>query len=307
MKFLKKHLLIIIIFTFLTSFIVFKVLEIKNYYENNLNILHNYYTKECVDKTDIDVDMCQLLLEEYISANEYMTPTFFGTIFNLLDSSLILIDFFAFFILTIPTLVGISSLFKDQVLITYLTKQKYSTFLKELFKRFYRYIWLFSIILLIFFLMVYSFTKMSSSSFQFFDYNLVALTNKPILFLAIYLINSLLLSVVYLNILAIALRFKHDYFSAILTSFLIYLAVYLIFAVGVNYIIFQNFLFLDTVGELFTLNGVFAFNVNNAIGPLERLEFTISILLLSSLFVYLAYRSKEKLIIDCEKNNREEL
>ena len=29
MKFLKKHLLIIIIFTFLTSFIVFKVLEIK--------------------------------------------------------------------------------------------------------------------------------------------------------------------------------------------------------------------------------------------------------------------------------------
>ena len=48
-----------------------------------------------------------------------MTPTFFGTIFNLLDSSLILIDFFAFFILTIPTLVGISSLFKDQVLITY--------------------------------------------------------------------------------------------------------------------------------------------------------------------------------------------
>ena len=273
MKFLKKHLLIIIIFTFLTSFIVFKVLEIKNDYENNLNILHNYYTKECVDKTDIDVDMCQLLLEEYISANEYMTPTFFGTIFNLLDSSLILIDFFAFF------------------------------FLKELFKRFYRYIWLFPIILLIFFLMVYSFTKMSSSSFQFFDYNLVALTNKPILFLAIYLINSLLLSVVYLNILAIALRFKHDYFSAILTSFLIYLAVYLIFAVGVNYIIFQNFLFLDTVGELFTLNGVFAFNVNNAIGPLERLEFAISILLLSSLFVYLAYRSKEKLIIDCEKNN----
>lgn len=307
MKFLKKHLLIIIIFTFLTSFIVFKVLEIKNDYENNLNILHNYYTKECVDKTDIDVDMCQLLLEEYISANEYMTPTFFGTIFNLLDSSLILIDFFAFFILTIPTLVGISSLFKDQVLITYLTKQKYSTFLKELFKHFYRYIWLFPIILLIFFLMVYSFTKMSSSSFQFFDYNLVALTNKPILFLAIYLINSLLLSVVYLNILAIALRFKHDYFSAILTSFLIYLAVYLIFAVGVNYIIFQNFLFLDTVGELFTLNGVFAFNVNNAIGPLERLEFAISILLLSSLFVYLAYRSKEKLIIDCEKNNREEL
>ena len=307
MKFLKKHLLIIIIFTFLTSFIVFKVLEIKNDYENNLNILHNYYTKECVDKTDIDVDMCQLLLEDYVSAKEYMTPTFFGTIFNLLDSSLILIDFFAFFILTIPTLVGISSLFKDQVLITYLTKQKYSTFLKELFKRFYRYIWLFPIILLIFFLMVYSFTKMSSSSFQFFDYNLVALTNKPILFLAIYLINSLLLSVVYLNILAIALRCKHDYFSAILTSFLIYLAVYLIFAVGVNYIIFQNFLFLDTVGELFTLNGVFAFNVNNAIGPLERLEFTISILLLSSLFVYLVYRSKEKLIIDCEKNNREEL
>ena len=96
MKFLKKHLLIIIIFTFLTSFIVFKVLEIKNDYENNLNILHNYYTKECVDKTDIDVDMCQLLLEEYISANEYMTPTFFGTIFNLLDSSLILIDFLLF-------------------------------------------------------------------------------------------------------------------------------------------------------------------------------------------------------------------
>ena len=75
--------------------------------------------------------MCQLLLEEYISANEYMTPTFFGTIFNLLDSSLILIDFFAFFILTIPTLVGISSLFKDQVLITYLTKQKYSIFFKR--------------------------------------------------------------------------------------------------------------------------------------------------------------------------------
>ena len=68
----------------------------------------------------------------------------------------------------------------------------------------------------------------------------------------------------------------------------------------VNGLIF-GLVFKSEVGNIFNIMNLLIFNINYGVSKL--LIFTISFFLLTFILVLILYKNKEKLIIDCEKNN----
>lgn len=307
MKFLKNNLLVIIIFSFLTSFLVYKVLDYKQEYESYIQMKENTYLKECKKLDELDEKekrTCNIYRKEL---DNEKNMEFYTTLSNIVgnDFKFIGLDFLACLILIIPSFLMVNQVLKDQVLINILTREKYGTFLRKLFLKVYRYIWLFPTLLLLFIILILSFTKVDLNAK--FLYSTIALTSKPIIFLGCYLLNSLLLSGIYLNISLISLRFKHNYFVCCLTSLIIYIGIILFFEIGIDYVFFQNTLNKLELLDLFKITGIFNFNISESISPIIRVLISLMVYILSMILIYFCYKNKEKLVIACEKNSKEEI
>ncbi|MBQ8472897.1 MAG: hypothetical protein IJ501_05285 [Bacilli bacterium] len=301
MKYLKNNLLIILIFTFLLSFITYKTLDYKQEYELSFKSEQSYYSEKCSNTTNISERETEICKQWQLSLEEMEKPDFFETLSNIISSKISILDSICILFLVIPSLFLINQIFKDQVLINMLTRESYSKFLRKLFTKVYRYIWLFPTLLIIFIGLLLSFTKLNLS-IDVFSSN-----DNPILFLICYVLNSLIVSGIYLNIALISLRYKHNYVVSCITSFIVYLALVLFFQIGIDYVLIQNTLEIDGLVGLFTMTGIFDVNTWRELSILPILLINISLYIILSLGVYLIYKNKEKLIIDCEKNNKEEV
>lgn len=301
MKYLKNNLLIILIFTFLLSFITYQTLDYKREYELDVERMRTMYLETCSDTSDLNDIMLKGCREWKLSLEEMEKPDFFDALSNIVISRIFIIDFFGILVLIIPTLFMVNQIFKDQVLINLLTRESYSKFLRKLFAKVYRYIWLFPTLLIIFIGLLLSFTKLNLS-IDVFSSN-----DNPIVFLICYVLNSLVVSGIYLNIALISLRYKHNYVVSCITSFIVYLALVLFFQIGIDYVLIQNTLEIDELVGLFTTTGIFEVNFWREISILAYLLINISLYIIFAIGVYFCYKNKEKLIIHCEKNNKEEV
>ena len=305
MKFLKNNFLIIIIFTFLTSFIVFEIFDYKHEYELMANNEKMRYSEKCIVNTILNKEEVKLCNTWKLNLEERKQPEFFTSLSEILNTKFAYLDILAFVILIIPSILMINQILKDQVLINILTKESYSKFLKKLFTKIYRYIWLFPTLLIILICLLLTFTKIDFDAGVNFQYYI--LTEKPISFLISYVLNSILLSSIYLNISLISLRYKHNYVISCITSFIIYLSIILFFEIGLDFVIFEHTLNLHELRGLFSITNIFNYNISDTISPITRVLISFMFFIISSLIIYFCYKNKEKLIIDCEKNNREEL
>lgn len=300
MKYLKNNLLIILIFTFLMSFVVFQTLHYKQEYKLEVEREHSYYMKNCSDTIERNDKMTELCQQWKLSLDKMKKPDFFETLSNIISSKISILDSVCILLLVIPSLFMINKILKDQVLINILTRESYSKFLGKLFTKVYRYIWLFPTTLIIFIGLLLTFTELNLSVDVFSAYD------KPLVFIICYILNSLVVSGIYLNIALISLRYKNNYVVSCITSFIIFLSLVLFFQIGIDYVLIQNTLEIDELAGLFTTTGIFEVNIWQGISILSYLLINLSIYIILSLGVYFCYKNKEQLIIDCEKNNKEE-
>ena len=118
-----------------------------------------------------------------------------------------------------------------------------------------------------------------------------------ILFVFLYLINITIYSLSYINISLIVLRKQQNIIKAIILSVLVFVGIEVFLEIVVNGLIFG----LIFKSEIFNIMNLLIFNINYGVSKL--LIFTISFFLLTFILVLILYKNKEKLIIDCEKNN----
>ncbi len=123
---------------------------------------------------------------------------------------------------------------------------------------------------------------------------------KPVLFVFLYLINITIYSLSYINISLIVLRKQQNIIKAIILSVLVFVGIEVFLEIVVNGLIF-GLVFKSEVGNIFNIMNLLIFNINYGVSKL--LIFTISFFLLTFILVLILYKNKEKLIIDCEKNN----
>lgn len=305
MKYLKKNALILLFLLLACLF------TIKIYYDSKL------YIKWENNGIEIAKEACMKIQEEELEVDEYTkqecemylsgnyllkNENFFIKFLNLYMSEFQFFNLVACIVLFILSIKGVSEIFRNRVSLLMLKRENYSKFIKKIIFTMYRYVWFWPLTMLLILLVCminsnFDPNLIKNIGFSYTDF----LMNNVFLFVILYLLNIFIFSAIYLNIALIVVRREHNYLLAILESFLLVIAIELFFEIGVNGLFFQIFFKNNNIGSIFNIVNAFAFNVAEyGVGVL--FVFSISCLILSSLFVYLSYRNKEKLIIDCEKN-----
>ena len=212
------------------------------------------------------------------------------------------LNFIAFLVVIIPSLYCVSNYLYNRVITNCLTRQSYKSFIKDFIRKAYKYYFILPVIMGVLILICLFYSEIDpayslSNNYSIWQSNLIF---KPVLFVFLYLINITIYSLSYVNISLIVLRKQQNIIKAIILSVLVFVGIEVFLEIVVNGLIF-GLVFKSEVGNIFNIMNLLIFNINY--GASKLLTFTISFFLLTFILVLILYKNKEKLIIDCEKNN----
>lgn len=302
MNFFKKNYLTIIIFILCSFFIIksdYKIYKQEQNFKNNINEKIEYCKLNIENINEEDIQICQKLIN-----GEYnLKKDFYEKFSNILDWDIYYFNILASLILFVISLHSITKIFKDKISLLMLKRQKYFSFFINILKSAYKYIFFWPLIVLVLCIVCLRNTVFNPTlSIESVVWN-IDLMSTPVLFIFLYILNIIFHSGFYINIGLIIARYKHNYPIAVILSFLTIIAIELFFEIVVNGIIFGHLLNDYSSGLIFNIVNLFVFNTSEVGGVVNLLIFSFVCFFISLICVFLCYKNKEKLIIDCEKNN----
>ena len=202
----------------------------------------------------------------------------------------------------IPTIWYVTRYLISKMVINELTRESYHKILKKLALYAYKSSLILPLIIVVGSILIILYTK----DFNF-DYAILNsstgwsqdVMSRPILFLVLYILNVLFHCVIYINIALIVIRKNHNFFIAAFLSFLTYIGIELFQEVFMENILLY-IVFKSNIGVVFNILNIFSFN--DSYGLLIIIFSSFIMMLISFLIVCLAYKNKEKIVIDCERN-----
>ena len=286
-NFLRKYGLMILVDVLLLGYMLYGVFQSNAQLQDSIKLDKEVKYQYCLNHTidefsneqekELYKNLCDNLNDEEYRSNFYILYTSYFE-FNYLRKIIL----YMFLILIIPTAFQICSKLKNNYLKHYLTRNTYKKFKNEI--RNYAYLnafiifFMFFICFLLCALLTRNFDIVSPESYGL---NTLGGTLSYIGLRSFKIFCALL---TYVNIFLIFARKNHNPIIAILTSILFLLAVQIFIEFNRNLYAFQ---FMD---------------MSNITTPTEILLTSLFWLITTSIIVYLRYRNKEKLLIDCEKN-----
>lgn len=205
-------------------------------------------------------------------------------------------------LIIVPSGMYISKYLKNRILLTENNRQSYKKSLRKAFKKSYAMAFVLPATLLLVFALFFWYTKsFDLSSFE--DYTMtpwrLETMKYPLLFLGSWLLNTTMICLFYVNCNLFISRKFHNYFISIILTFLMIIGIELFFEIVVNSLICR-LIFHSEIGIIFNIFSLHTFL--DSFGVLPTLTFSTVLCILSFVAVGLAYRNKEKLVLDCEKN-----
>lgn len=254
--------------------------------------------KENLD--EVYVDYCENVI--YPSMN--LKVDFYTALSEIILYRVRFLNVFGFLAVIIPTLIAVCNILKNKYIINALTRESYVSFLKQFFKKAYRFIWILPLLAIIMFTFC-GFNTTFDTGYAIYNKSSIwtsSLINHPFWFMFIYIINLVMYSITYVNISLIVARKQHRYVLTVILAFLLFLGIELFLEIVVNILICNIILHEYNIGVVINIMNLFTFN--DILGIDMLLLFTILVTIISTIIVILLYRNKEKLVISCEKNNR---
>lgn len=303
MKFIKNNFLLIL-FLILGIFVAFKVYNLSNQIIMNEKETLDQVAEICEQgKDDPEISNSEACLDYFDDGFKTETTNFYYKLDNHLVFELRPFNLLAPLVLIIMSLFGVVNIFKERSAILMLKREKYSTFLRKLFIKIYRYVWFWPLIMLIIITLFSHNATFDLENLSEMYYGETLMRNAP-LFIFLYLLNILIFSSFYINIALIIMRKQHNYALAVIESFLLIIAIELFLEIIIGNILFGLILNDVQTGLVFNISNAFTFNITEySHGVISLFTFNISCFIISSIVVYFMYRNKEQLVIDCEKNN----
>ena len=228
-------------------------------------------------------------------------PDFYNMSFTIIDkfSKNVLV---IFFVISIPVLYNVCRIFRNKHLIYELTRENYKKFKRSFFKKAYLSSMILALSILIVFIITTIYCKGFSTNPLIGEDSIggeIKYSMSPIFYIFTVLYRVLVAGMIYTNFSLIVARKNHNFYIANILSYLLFIGTEVVFE-GLGDYIFYEFFHIDSMVIYINMLNIFNLNLGNGIIALY-LPLTI-ILIVTSIIVYLKYRNKEKLIIDCEKN-----
>lgn len=292
-KFIQNNKVLLISFMILfmfTTFLGIKVI-INDKDSEDLSVKVKEMCKETL-KTDPTNEICLKALNEEKTKRDTLTT--FNEILN--DSEYSFIYFLAVpFLIIMSSMYEISKRFKSGEIKNRLTRESYNNYIKDVFKNSYKSILLWPLITI--YVLVFSY--MISGTFEV-SAETIAFTKEilshPALFIFSYLLNTILMSIFYINIGLILVPENRNYLVTVIETIMVYYGITLTNTFFIISFVLKDFKDSEKYFDFFDM---YTYNDRELI-PFNLLCLGVS--LISSLLVYLKYKNKEKIIIKLEKN-----
>ncbi len=278
-----------ILFMF-TTFLGIKVI-INDKDSEDLSIKVKEMCKETL-KTDPTNEICLKAINEEKTKRDTLTT--FNEILN--DSEYSFIYFLAVpFLIIMSSMYEISKRFKSGEIKNRLTRESYNNYIKDVFKSSYKSILLWPLITI--YVLVFSY--MISGTFEV-SAETIAFTKEilshPALFIFSYLLNTILMSIFYINIGLILVPENRNYLVTVIETIMVYYGITLTNTFFIISFVLKDFKDSEKYFDFFDM---YTYNDRELI-PFNLLCLGVS--LISLLLVYLKYKNKEKILIKLEKN-----
>lgn len=292
-KFIQNNKVLLISFMILfmfTTFLGIKVI-INDKDSEDLSVKVKEMCKETL-KTDPTNEICLKALNEEKTKRDTLTT--FNEILN--DSKYSFIYFLAVpFLIIMSSMYEISKRFKSGEIKNRLTRESYNNYIKDVFKSSYKSILLWPLITM--YVLVFSY--IISGTFEV-SAETIAFTKEilshPALFIFSYLLNTILMSIFYINIGLILVPENRNYLVTVIETIMVYYGITLTNTFFIISFVLKDFKDSEKYFDFFDM---YTYNDRELI-PFNLLCLGVS--LISSLLVYLKYKNKEKIIIKLEKN-----
>ena len=294
-RFLKNNILIIVIMVIVSILLLnggYKSLqEYKGYVNADQQLI-----KECEKEGTNQKEWCEEILK-----NKDVELDFYTVFADALTWQVQYIGYVAFLIVVIPTMIKVCKKLKYKQIINSNSRESYHSFLKKLLKTAYQYIWVLALLSLIMMIPIMMNTSLNPEyaiikSHGMWKSNIIY---HPVLFVISYVINVTLYSMIFVHIALLVVRKQQKTIPCILFSYVLYLAIEIFLETVVRLIIIRG-IFHSELGMILNIINVFGMNDLYGVGTLLLLN--LCMVLISFALVYLAYKNKEKFVIQCEKN-----
>lgn len=295
----KINAALIISFAILMGVLLFNYVSYKEILNDRI-IKTEQIRNDCLSDDNMNSDkkkFCESVLENDNKNGDFYTAFTEILIFGFRNFAILL-----FLFIVIPSLIYTSRYLKSKVIVNELTRTDYKKILKKYFLSSYKSVIILPIIIIIAFVLCYSL-------FDSFDYS-YSIANStiawseqtiknPIIFMLLYLLNSIVHSFLYINISLCIVRKHHNFLVSAILSFLTFIGIEAVLELLFNAIICTLILKTE-VGIIFNIMNILAFN--DLLGIFSPLIVPTILLVLSFIILFVMYKDKEKLIIDCEAN-----
>ena len=293
--FLKNNILIILIIIVVSIIFITGGYKSLQEYKGYVNA-EQQLIKECEREGTNQKEWCEEVIK-----NKDVELDFYTVFADALTWQVQYIGYVAFLIVVIPTMIKVCKKLKYKQIINSNSRESYHSFLKKLLKTAYQYIWVLALLSLIMMIPIMMYTSLNPEyaiikSHGMWQSNIIY---HPVLFVISYVINVTLYSMIFVHIALLVARKQQKTIPCILFSYVLYLAIEIFLETVVRLIIIRG-IFHSEFGMIFNIINVFGMNDLYGVGTLLLLN--LCMVLISFALVYLAYKNKEKFVIQCEKN-----
>lgn len=210
----------------------------------------------------------------------------------------LVVGYLGLLVVLVPALYYVCRLLKNGYIVNYLTRKNYLSFLKCLFGKAYRFVWILPLIAIIMICVSLKYGVIQNNT-NTLTLWMSDITNNIYLFIIFYLINIFMYSCMFINLGLIVARYQNNYFLSLVLSYVIFFGLELFLelfsASGVCNVFFKDY----CGGSFFNIMDAFTFN--DAYGVSSVMLFSFVMLVISFVGVFLAYRNQEKLVIKSER------
>lgn len=297
----KKYTFILIFCSIFILFLLF-LFEFSSFVKNyDLLQIDTSVEKEKCLNSDIDNDDYKKYCYSLLNQAEY--PIDFYTVFgNTFVYSFRNVSYFLFLFISIPALLYISYYFKNRIILTELTRRNYREIKKDLFLHSYYSSLIIPIVAIIGILICFLYVRTFDYSYAVYNSSSLWTVNTMknfFLFIFLYVLNIFIHSILYINISLCVVRKYHNYFIALILSYIVFIATESVLEIGFYGIIFTSLLKTD-FGYIFNIMNFFRFNdFHNVIFPII---IPFILMVISFIVLHMVYRDEEKFLYDIEKN-----
>lgn len=288
--FLKKYKFYLIPYMILSLILTITFINHNNWYNKHIESI-NETINECKSE-NISIERKEYC--ENIIKNANTNKDYYYTVSEL-ESGLNKVYPFIFIFISFPVLYYVCNMFKSRVVNYELTRQNYKTFRKKLLMNSYKSSLLMIIIYLAIVITSYIYCNGFIASTEYIPNNV----SNPYTFILINLFKILVLSLTYVNISLIVPRQNHKLYISLILSLLLFYGIELLSGY------FIGTLLLDKIFDLNISSNISIYNlfVSDLTNPLVHIIYPLFMFIVTIFIMNYMYKSKEKLVIDCDKNN----